>query len=213
MKLSLLKLSIISGSLLISYGCNTTEFADSSKKKPAGSIEAVSCSVSPKVVLPGKKVKVSINGGSNYRGRFEQKVVLSGSLIHRQVLSKQISGFLPEDGLPNEFVFNEQGDYEVQLSELDYSSNLSTTCKFKVYKECPVGTERVGANVAFILDNSGSHGKSDCPGSKEIKKDDNTVAYTCNAETNREKAVNYAVEILGQVGSMSLAQVSLRKIM
>lgn len=199
MKSQIQKKLIIAGALISSFACNTAEFSDGRKGKKPGSIEAVSCSVSPRVALPGEKVTVTVTGGSNYKGRFEQ--VLTGPVGYSDILVKTDGGYVLQNGNLNEYTLNKQGTYKINLNEIDYNSNLSTSCEFKVYKECPVGTERIGANVAFILDNSGSHGKSDCPGSKEVKKEDGTVSYVCNAETDREKAVNYAVEILGKVGA------------
>ena len=199
MKSLVSKSIIFSSALLISYGCNTAEFAGKQRAKQPGSVEAVSCKVSPQVVLPGEQVTVTISGASNYGGRFQQKIT-GPKTSTQNILIKTDAGYTLQSGLANTFVFNEQGDYTVTLSEIDYNAGIDSSCKFKVFKECPVGTERVGSNVAFIIDNSGSHGKSDCPGAKEVVADNGQVSYQCNAETNREIAVNYATAMLGKAG-------------
>jgi len=193
---TIVTLAMISGV----YGCNSAEFSQQRGPKSKGTIEQVSCKVMPSVVIPGEAVSVAISGASNYKGRFEQTVALEGAVISQQIISRQEDGYRPADGQPNQFTFNKQGNYQVELREIDYNAGVSASCSFKVFKECPEGTERVGANVAFILDNSGSHGKTDCVGSKKTSKADGTVAYSCSEETNREKAVKYAVDILAKVG-------------
>jgi hypothetical protein len=200
---------LISAAFVISYGCNTTQFAEAPRGKSAGSIEAVACNVSPQVVLPGEKVTITVTGASNYAGRFKQEIAGPGTVT--STLVKGANGYGLQSGQANEFSFDKQGNYTVNLSELDYNAGISASCKFKVFRECPVGSERIGANVAFIIDNSGSHGASDCPGATEVKADNGQISYKCNAETNREKAVNFAVQMLktaGQAGGKASSHVS-----
>lgn len=195
---SFTKVLIVFSSTYSFYACNTTKFAEQRGGKQRSGIEGVSCTASPAVVLPGEPVTISVIGAGNFAGRFEQ--TLSGDVTAKSVLTRsQNNTFLPENSATNQYTLSKQGDYTVTLADIDFQSGLTASCGFRVYKECPVGTELVGANVAFVLDNSGSHGVSDCPSPKKVEKD-GAVSFTCGSATNREKAVNYAVDIFSRVG-------------
>lgn len=192
-------LKVVLGLAVIGAGaCNTTEFVDRKSPGKRGSLDPVSCTAAPSVVLPGEPVAVTISGGVKFGGTLTQTV--SGPETSEMVLIKGGSGYVPRSGGLNEYNFNTQGDYVVTVEDSERKYGLKASCSFKVFKPCPTGTEAVGANVAFIIDNSGSHGGSDCPGVKSTKDENGRTLFECTGKTNREKAVEGALSILENVG-------------
>ena len=114
-----------------------------------------------------------------------------------------------EDGNPkNAFSFVQPGDYQVTVKTLDYIESQST-CGFKIFKPCPMGSSRRGAYVAFIIDNSESHSTSDCPKAQNFNNPKvKRPLKQCMNETSREKSAINAVSILGNLNRKNPESVS-----
>ena len=59
----------------------------------------------------------------------------------------------------------------------------------------------VGADVAFLIDNSSSNEVTDCPRPRATSriKPNGTAIFSCDAETNREKAVLAGYDLLNEI--------------
>lgn len=66
---------------------------------------------------------------------------------------------------------------------------------------CSDGQQAIGANVTFLIDNSSSNGATDCPSATQIGTEAQTPLMQCGAETNREKAVLSAFDILADAST------------
>jgi hypothetical protein len=61
---------------------------------------------------------------------------------------------------------------------------------------CPDTHVPVGAHLAFLIDNSNSNAATDCENPKQVDTFKNTGVYECSGETNREKAVKSAYDLM-----------------
>ncbi|MCY4380667.1 MAG: VWA domain-containing protein [Proteobacteria bacterium] len=179
--------------LLSPVACKHANFADDSEYEELG---ALACGVSPAVVNPKAPISISVSGIPKYSGRIQQ--VIQGPENANVNLVQKNGTIRREDGTPNTFTFEQEGNYQVTLKTLDYVNQL-TSCSFKVVDSCPSGTSRVGVNVVFIVDNSKSHRLSDCPNGK-MYGHGQTAVKKCQSETAREKAVSYSISILSEIG-------------
>ena len=66
---------------------------------------------------------------------------------------------------------------------------------------CTPTQQTIGAQIAFLIDNSNSNSATDCPGAKKTGTFNGTDLYTCASETNREVAVLAAYDTLAQYAS------------
>ena len=66
---------------------------------------------------------------------------------------------------------------------------------------CKPSQRSIGANLAFLIDNSSSNSVTDCPGASRTGRFQDTDIYTCSGETNREKAVLAAFDLLADVST------------
>ena len=64
---------------------------------------------------------------------------------------------------------------------------------------CKPSQRSIGANLAFLIDNSSSNSVTDCPGASKSGRFQDTDIYSCSSETNREKAVLAAFDLLADV--------------
>jgi len=67
--------------------------------------------------------------------------------------------------------------------------------------QCTDKQVSIGADVAFLIDNSNSNTATDCPQSKKIGTFKGTDLYECQQATNREKAVMAAYDVLAGVAA------------
>jgi hypothetical protein len=66
---------------------------------------------------------------------------------------------------------------------------------------CKPSQRSIGANIAFLIDNSSSNSLTDCPGATKSGRFQDTDVYSCSGETNRERAVLAAFDLLGDVST------------
>lgn len=64
---------------------------------------------------------------------------------------------------------------------------------------CSPTEQSIGAEIAFLIDNSNSNAATDCPSSVKVGRFNGVDLYKCQAETNREKAVLAAYDLLSAV--------------
>ncbi len=64
---------------------------------------------------------------------------------------------------------------------------------------CTPSQQSIGAEIAFLIDNSNSNAATDCPSAKKYSTVNGVDLYECQGETNREKAVLAAYELLSNV--------------
>jgi len=65
--------------------------------------------------------------------------------------------------------------------------------------ECRDGQQRVGAHVAFLVDNSNSNSDTDCPNRRRIGSLNGSDIFECGSATNRETATLAAFDTLARV--------------
>ena len=173
---------------------------DSSPVEKMGSLK---CSASPSAVSAGKPVTIKISGIPKYKGRIQQVVQNTDKTTTtvNNITLVQSEGKI--QGNAGTFTPNKEGNYKVTVKTLDYTTIIGS-CGFKVLDPCPQGTSRLGGYVAFIVDNSESHNLSDCPKPRKIgvhPLNPQDFLEECTAQTEREKAVEYATSVLGSFGS------------
>lgn len=66
---------------------------------------------------------------------------------------------------------------------------------------CAANQKSIGANIAFLVDNSSSNAATDCPGATLARNVSGADMYHCGQETNREKAVLAAFDLLADVSA------------
>ena len=66
---------------------------------------------------------------------------------------------------------------------------------------CAANQKSIGANIAFLVDNSSSNAATDCPGATLARSVNGADMYRCGQETNREKAVLAAFDLLADVSA------------
>ncbi len=64
---------------------------------------------------------------------------------------------------------------------------------------CTDTEHATGAHIAFLIDNSNSNSATDCPSPTEIETFQGSKVYACQGQTNREKAVMAAFDLLQSV--------------
>lgn len=189
--------------LLLGGGCKTAEFAGQHEYETLGQLK---CAVTPTTDYPSATFKISISGIDTYHGRIERTIRPQNSAATSETIT-----VIQEPGKPlvkegagsaTSYKNSQAGDYEVDVKTLDYV-DLQGSCGFKILKPCKQGMSRTGGYVAFVVDNSESHNVSDCPnrhqiGIHPVNKQDHL--YECRKGTARERAVNYATQILGSFG-------------
>ena len=177
--------------------CKSTEFQ--SQYVPPEKM-VMSCETKPAgAVLPGSPLSIIVTGAEDYKGRVQQTI--TGPEPMKVMLTQEGGSFSREDRGENVYHFSKEGNYTVSLKGVDYDVDLQGSCRFTVFNRCPSGSQRIGVNVAFVVDNSGSHSKSDCPQPIPIGKDEaGNELSQCGVETNRERSVAYATSILGELG-------------
>jgi uncharacterized protein YegL len=66
---------------------------------------------------------------------------------------------------------------------------------------CAPNQKSIGANIAFLVDNSSSNAATDCPSATVARNINGADMYRCGQETNREKAVLAAFDLLADVSA------------
>jgi hypothetical protein len=66
---------------------------------------------------------------------------------------------------------------------------------------CPASKQSVGAHLAFMIDNSNSNADTDCAAPVQIGTLNDAKLYECQGQTNRERAVLAAFDLLAAVSA------------
>lgn len=206
------------------WACNDAKFtsAPNSGKKPnAPGSQALSCSVAPAVVNAGTRIAIQVSAGSDINGTIFQ--TLSGEdTVQRARLKRQGDSLVREDGSANDLIPYVNGNHTVELRLSENSQAADGYCSFAVtggsepgsiigpngYNPSPVDApvcrddqKSVGAQIAFIVDNSNSNAATDCPGARKTGSFQGAETYECDRETNREKAVLSSYDILAAIAA------------
>ena len=117
---------------------------------------------------------------------------------------KNESGFVREDGDPNEVVPTAEGTYKIELRTSE-DAEAYTSCEYTASiddieptpEPVPQCENPIGAHIAFIIDNSNSNDYTDCPdaiATGEVV--DGVSLKECKSATNREIAVLSSFDLL-----------------
>ena len=103
---------------------------------------------------------------------YPSKVQSASGYNAQAVLTKVVTVTFNKTLLQTNLSFAEQGDYTISLSAADPTSAEGISfgsCTVRVNRDvqCTDTVKRVGANVAFIIDNSSSHEVTDCPSPRQ----------------------------------------------
>ncbi|MEZ4743125.1 MAG: vWA domain-containing protein [Bdellovibrionota bacterium] len=179
----------VAGSCRFDVGGSTTSL-------PANTL---GCEFVSKKVPLGTRLPINVVSNSNYRGSLTQRIQGPSSSGEQTVLKNVGSGWVRENNSPNIYTFDRIGNYTIDFSLNDSVANRPSVRSCQVIVETPIcedGQESIGAHVAFIVDNSNSNSATDCPNSRLTGHFNGADTYECLSETNRERAVLSAVDIL-----------------
>lgn len=90
---------------------------------------------------------------------------------------------------------------KVQTTNTPTTPPTTTTAQSVETPVCAANQKSIGANVAFLVDNSSSNAATDCPGANLARNLGGADMYHCAQETNREKAVLAAFDMLADVSA------------
>jgi len=108
---------------------------------------------------------------------------------------------------------DKDGTYTVELRKSSSAESISSSCVLTAGSEppppilppiieppiCEKEQKTIGADIAFIIDNSNSNAVTDCPEAKEAGMFNGVAIYECMAQTNRELAVKAAFDLLSGI--------------
>ena len=154
------------------------------------------------VVDKSQPLTINIQAGSSYNGRILQKISGPISLENTVVYDGSSRTSTLEGRAANKVIIDKVGKYKINLSTLDHGLSQTGYCSFEVVDPCPISKTRQGMNLVVAIDNSGSHGTTDCQEKdRQIVKEgvNDYKEYICLKETSREKAVKAIVRKLAEV--------------
>lgn len=172
---------------------------------PNGPQPVITCSVSQSIVGVGLPVQINVLAPSGFNSPIVQRVQSNTAYDARSTLVFSGSSYVQQGTTSNELVFGEKGDYTITLASGSGEETYGS-CEVRVEPIKCEETVRVGANVAFIIDNSSSHEVTDCPlpqQTDEVDQATGKALWQCQAPTEREKAVMQAFELLSNVTASS----------
>ena len=177
--------------VFIVYSCQTTH--DFASYTSFGQMGAFSCETDPVgVVERNKPITISIIGGDEYNGEMSQRISGPANYANKILYTNKKTTTI--EGKANKLLFDIPGKYKVTFDTLDQGQNKQGSCNFEVLIPCEEKTRRVGANILFMVDNSGSHGVSDCPNNTKIGTKYGAEIFQCLSRTAREQSILNAVE-------------------
>ncbi len=189
---------------LLAFGCNEAKFkSGAAESRPIPPALSFSCTVKPETAQIGSMVDIAVTSSQPFAEKLFQKIKFGDRSVDHELSAKD-GGFQLKDG-PNQFKAEVEGAHTVELRK-SADGPVEGSCSFNVEKSsdpaCKVGEQRIGGNVAFIIDNSYSHSTTDC---QDIDRQlwDSQKRVRCQQATNREKAVLSAFDVLNQISRES----------
>jgi hypothetical protein len=199
--------------------CSTATFTGTTPKKatlpPGVAVKDpnLSCKISPEVINTGETALIAVDA-LEYQGELFQTIKAPSGDFATKLLFKD-GVFVREDGAVNSIVADKDGTYTVELRKSASADSMSSTCTLtastkgtpvippKVDPEpvCKKEQKTIGADIAFIIDNSNSNAVTDCPEAKEAGIHNGVAVYECMAQTNRELAVKAAFDLLSDIAA------------
>jgi hypothetical protein len=163
--------------------------------EPAPPPAALSCQVAPAELAIDAKGVVSVAAADPATLAPEITQTVDG-VATTLVYDAASATYVPKAGGANEVSASKAGSYTVELRTADASAPAAT-CTFEVTEDKPCErTQAIGAQVAFLIDNSNSNAVTDCPSSRRIGNAQGVDLYECQAATSRETALLAAYDLL-----------------
>ncbi len=158
----------------------------------------LSCKISPDTVAAGETALITVDA-LDYQGELFQKIKAPSGDTEVKLLFKD-GAYVRADGAANSIVTDKDGTYTVELRKSASAESMSSTCLLTVKPSiCEKEQKTIGADIAFIIDNSNSNAVTDCPEAKDAGMFKGVVVYECMAQTNRELAVKAAFDLLSGI--------------
>jgi hypothetical protein len=196
--------------------CSTATFTGTTPSKATLPVVTkdpnLSCKISPESVQTGETAVISVDG-LDYRGELFQILKAPGGEVATKLLFKD-GAYVREDGSVNSIVADKDGTYTVELRKSASAESMSSTCTLTASSttpppppppppppECKPEQKTIGADIAFLIDNSNSNAVTDCPEAKDAGLFNGVAVYECMAETNREAAVKAAFDLLSEIAA------------
>lgn len=174
----------------------------------------IRCTIDPGMVQVGTKALVALSVKENAAQLFQ--TVISGSSRSDSTLvygGPETRGlYTNEDGSANELLGAAAGTMTVEIRKTKDQETADAVCTLNVTKDavpvnpnppvqCQDTEHKVGAEITFLIDNSNSNASTDCPNDRLIGTNNGVDVYECGSETNREKAVLAAYDVLREVAA------------
>lgn len=202
--------------------CSTASFSGTAPSRATGQTPQtpgnLSCSIAPAAVKKGDSALVAVTADADVKELFQLIISPLGESSVRLVLKDGV--WMKEDGTPNNLTGEAEGSYAVSLKKTAAQSTADATCSLTVSntpvgsvdptdptvptdptEPCSDGKRTIGADIAFLIDNSNSNAVTDCPAAKKAGVFNGVDLYECQDQTNREKAVNAAYELLATIAA------------
>jgi hypothetical protein len=205
------KLSLLMTLLLSTAACNEAQFAGTSSRATSQRTKIapkVSCSVNPSSVKVNGVVTIEIDASRN--GGDLVQTVKVGEKSETTSLKYSNTKYSREDGEENTVKASVAGKYSVSLSYASNAKKEIAACSFDASKDATPAKKKptppckddeisIGADIAFLIDNSNSNAATDCQNPEKIGTYKHVGLYKCGSETNREKAVKSAYDFMKSV--------------
>ncbi len=193
--------------------CSSATFTGTTPKKATLPSTVVvkdpnlSCKISPEVIKTGETALIAIDA-LDYQGELYQTIKSPDGDAATKLVFKD-GGYIREDGAANNILAEKEGTYKVELRKSASAESMSSSCVLTVGSDpivpsppppiCKPEQKTIGADIAFIIDNSNSNAETDCPEARAAGTFNGVAVYECMAETNRELAVKAAFEMLSGI--------------
>ena len=179
--------------------CNSAKFSSSGAETKKSKEEPLtfSCSVQPESIEVGSAANIAVTASKPFGDKLYERIKIGDSVTNLELIAKD-GGFQLSDG-PNKHTADKAGSYTIEIRRAP-DGEVDATCGFTVNAgQCTDAQTAIGANVAFIIDNSYSHSQTDCQNiNRQLWNSQRKVL--CQDPTNREKAVLAAFDVLDQIG-------------
>jgi len=228
------KLTLISLLFFTVTACNEAQFAGNASKAtnnrnvPNVIDSDLSCSINPNTINVNADASIAILATAD-KGELIQTIIRGEDTQRFEMTFKDLS-YVRKDGEENKVKATTEGKYLVNLAYADSETQIVASCDFDAKAETttpPVNPEKpvveptceddeisVGADIAFLIDNSNSNAATDCQDPEKVGNFRNAGLYSCSGETNREKAVKSAFALMQKISekepdnSLALSRVS-----
>lgn len=171
----------------------------------------IRCAIDPGQVKLGGKALIALSA-KNKDAQLFQTVIIGSSRTESIIVygGPETRGlYTKENGSANEIVGNAVGTMTVEIRRDQDQAAADAVCTLNVSKDtvpvtpplCEDTEHKIGAEIAFLIDNSNSNASTDCPNDRYLGTHNGTDVYECLSETNREKAVMAAYDILRDVAA------------